>query len=148
MQIKNKTYKYLDGKKLKAGIVVGRWHSEITEKLLESAIQALKKCKVSENNIKIMRVAGSVEIPFALHKLARSQKYDFLVALGCIIRGGTPHFDYVCKMAQEGILKVMLEENIPVGFGVLTVDNIKQARVRTHAGGEAALSALELALMQ
>lgn len=147
MQTQNRTYKYLNGKKLKAGIVVARWNDEITEDLLESAMQALKKCKVLENNIKVMRVAGSVEIPFALHKLAKSKKCDFLVALGCVIRGDTPHFDYVCKMAQEGVLEIMLEDEIPVGFGVLTVDNIKQARARKHVGGEAALAALELALI-
>ena len=70
--------------------------------------------------LKVVHVAGAVEIPFALHKLAKSKKYDFLVAIGCVIRGETPHFDFVCKMAQEGILKVMLEDNIPVGFGVLS----------------------------
>lgn len=149
--------KYLDGKKLKAGIVVARWNSEITEGLLGNALSTLKKCDVSNKDIKVISVAGSVEIPFALHKLAQSKKparpngrsgrYDFLVAIGCIIRGSTPHFDYICKMAQEGILKVMIEDNIPVGFGVLTVNNIKQAKRRMHVGGEAALSALELSLI-
>ena len=150
MQVKNTKIKYLNGKGLKAGIVMARWNSEITEKLLESALSALKKGGVSEKNIKIISVAGSVEIPFALHKLAKlnkNKRYDFLVALGCIIKGGTPHFDYVCKMAQEGILEVMLEDDMPVGFGILTVNNIKQARARTHVGGEAALAALELALI-
>lgn len=147
MQIKNKTHKYLDGKRLKAGIVVARWNNEITDGLLKSTLVMLKKNKLNKKNIKVISVAGSVEIPFALHKLAMSRKYDFLVAIGCIIRGSTPHFDYVCKMAQEGILEVMLEDDIPVGFGVLTVDNTKQARARMHVGGEAALAALELALM-
>ena len=101
-----------------------------------------------EKNIRIVYVAGSVELPFALNKLALSKKYDFLVALGCVVKGETPHFDYVCKMAQEGILEVMLEENIPVGFGVLTVNNIRQARARIHVGAESALAALELALLK
>lgn len=148
MQIKNKTYKYLDGSKLKGCIVVSRWNSEITNKLLENALQAFKKCKITERNTKIVHVAGSVELPFALHKLALSRKYDFLVALGCIIRGDTPHFDYICKMAQEGVLEVMLEDDIPVGFGVLTVNNLKQAKARIHVGGEAALAALELSLIK
>ena len=148
MQIKNKSYKYLNGRKLKAGIVVARWNSEITQGLLESALATLKKCNLSDKNIRVISVAGSVEIPFALHKLAQSRKHNFLIALGCVIRGDTPHFDYVCKMAQEGILKVMLEDNIPVGFGVLTTDNIKQARVRMHVGGEAALATLELSLLK
>ena len=150
MQIrtKNKTYKYINGAKLKACIVVARWNSEITDKLLENALLALKKCKIAEKNIRIIHVAGSVEIPFALHKMALTEKYNFLVALGCIIRGETPHFDYVCKMAQEGALEVMLEDNIPVGFGVLTVNNLKQAKRRVHVGSEAALAALELGLLK
>ena len=148
MQRKSKKPKYLNGEKLKAGIVVARWNGEITAGLLESTLTMLKKNKLDSKNIRVVSVAGSVEIPYALHKLAKSKKYDFLVAIGCIIRGDTPHFDYVCKMAQEGILKVMLEDDIPVGFGVLTANNIKQARTRMHVGGEAVFAALELALME
>ena len=145
---KNKTYEYLNGSEKKACIIVARWNGEITSKLLESALKALKKCKMPEKNIRVGHVSGSVEIPFALHKLAQSGRYDFLIAIGCVIRGETPHFDYVCKIAQEGVLKVMIEDNIPVGFGVLSVNNIKQARARTHVGGEAALVALELSLLK
>ena len=152
MQIKNKQknniYKYPDGSKLKVGIVYTKWNSEITDKLLAYALDTLAKSKVGTKNIKVVHVAGAVEMPFALRRLARSKKYDFLVALGCIIRGETPHFDYVCKMAQEGILKVMLEDNIPVGFGVLTVNNLKQAKARIHVGGEAVLAGLELSIMK
>jgi len=150
MQIKNKekNKKYFNGSKLKVVIVLTRWNTEITDKLLENALQALKKCKMTEKNIRIIQVAGAVELPLALHKLALSQKYDFLVALGCIIQGDTPHFDYVCKMAQEGILKVMLEDNIPIGFGILTMNNLGQAKQRIHVGGEAALAALELSLLK
>jgi|SRR3989344_2092951 len=152
MQIKNKQKHKatadLDGSKQKGCIVVARWNGSITKKLLESALVALKKSKMLERNIRVIHVAGSVEIPFALHKIALSGKYDFLVALGCIIRGETPHFDYVAKMAQEGILEVMLEDDIPVGFGVLTVENLKQAKKRVHVGSEAAVAALELALIK
>ncbi|MFZ1019484.1 MAG: 6,7-dimethyl-8-ribityllumazine synthase [Minisyncoccia bacterium] len=148
MQIKNKTYEYFDGRKLRVGIVMARFNHEITGGLLNSALAMLKKNKIVEENVKVVFVAGAVEIPFALHKLAKSKKYDFLVAIGCVIRGETPHFDFVCKMAQEGILKVMLEDNIPVGFGVLSVNNLKQAQARYHVGGEAVLAALELALMK
>jgi 6,7-dimethyl-8-ribityllumazine synthase len=147
MQIKNKTYKYLDGGKLKVGIVVARWNSEITDGLLQNSLDMLEKNKINKKNIRVVSVAGSIEIPFALHKLAQSEKYNFLVAIGCVIRGDTPHFDYVCKMAQEGALKVIIEDNIPVGFGVLTVNNLKQAKERIHVGGEAALAALELSLL-
>ncbi len=161
MQIKNKQkeiVKYLDGSKQKACIVVARWNSEITNKLLENALLVFKKCKVPEKNIRVVSVAGSVEIPFALHKMAQLKKparpngrsvgYDFLVALGCVIRGETPHFDYVCKIAQEGVLKVMIEDNIPIGFGVLTMNNLAQAKKRIHVGGEAAIAALELSLLK
>ncbi|MCE9548832.1 6,7-dimethyl-8-ribityllumazine synthase [Candidatus Nomurabacteria bacterium] len=154
MQIENKqkghTARYLNGKGLKAGIVVARWNPEITAGLLESALEALKKSGVSAKDIEVVKVAGSVEIPFALHKMAKlsKRKYDFLVALGCIIKGETPHFDYVAKMAQEGVLEVMLEDDIPVGFGVLTVNNMKQAKARIHVGGEAALASLELGLLK
>lgn len=148
MQIKDKKYKYLNGKNMKVGIVVARWNSEITEGLFENVLQMLKNCNTVDKNIKKISVAGSVEIPFVLHKMAKSKKYDFLVALGCVIKGDTPHFIYVCKMAQEGVLKVMIEDNIPVGFGVLTVNNIKQAKKRIHVGGEAALAALELVLLK
>ncbi|MDR3519340.1 MAG: 6,7-dimethyl-8-ribityllumazine synthase [Candidatus Pacebacteria bacterium] len=152
MQIKNKQKKvsaeYLDGTKVKVGIVLTRWNSDITDKLLENALEALKKSKVNSRNIRVAHVSGAVEIPFALHKLAKSREFDFLVALGCVIKGDTPHFDYVCKMAQEGALKVMIEDNIPVGFGVLTVNNLEQTKERIHVGGEAALAALELALLK
>ena len=127
---------------------MARWNSEITDGLLDEARKAIKKCGLKAQNVKVVSVAGSVEIPFALHKLARSGKYDFLVAIGCVIRGETLHFDYVCKMAQEGVLKVMIENNIPIGFGVLTVNNMQQAKKRIHVGGEAALSALELSLLE
>lgn len=148
MQIKNKTHKYLNGSKLKGCIVVARFNNEITDKLLQNTLRILKKCKMDNKNIRVVRVAGSIELPFALHKMALTKKYNFLVALGCIIRGETPHFDYVCKMAQEGALEVMLEDDIPVGFGVLTVNNLKQAKKRIHMGGEAALAALELGLLK
>lgn len=151
MQTRNKIVKNLeeiDGRKLKACIVVTKWNSEIIAGLLTSTLGTLKACKVPEKNIRVVTVAGAIEIPFALHKLAHSGKYDFFVALGCIIRGDTPHFDYVCKMAQEGILEVMLEDHVPVGFGVLTVNNISQAKKRLHVGGEAALAALELSLLK
>ncbi len=149
MQKKNNTYKNFDGKRLKACIVVARWNNDITNRLLVNALEALKKNKVLPKNIRVVSVAGAIEIPYALHKMALSGKYDFLVALGCVIKGETPHFEYVCKMVQEGVLEVMLEDDgIPVGFGVLTVNNMKQAKARIHVGGEAAIAAIELALIK
>ncbi|MFA7253876.1 MAG: 6,7-dimethyl-8-ribityllumazine synthase [Patescibacteria group bacterium] len=147
MQIKNKNVIQFDAGHLNIGIVVARFNQDITDELLKFALETLETSRVKRNNIRIIPVAGSVEIPYALQKLAGMKKYDCLVALGCIIRGETPHFDYVCKMAQEGVLRVSLDYKIPVGFGVLTVENIDQARDRYHVGGEAALAAVELALI-
>ncbi len=141
----------MDGRKLKVGIVVSRFNQEITRELLLSAMGVLAKCKVNYKNIRVVEVAGAVEVPYVLNKMAKAKKakkFDCLIALSCIIRGETPHFDYVCKMVQEGALEVMLEEDIPVGFGVLTMNNLKQAKARYHVGGEAALAAIELATLK
>lgn len=149
MQIKNKKKITFNASKLKVGVVVSRFNQDITEGLLASALLTLERCGVKEKNIKVISVAGAIEIPHVLNKLAKSKKRpDCLVALACIIRGDTPHFDYVCKMAQEGVLEVILEEDMPIGFGVLTVNNKKQAKSRLHVGGEATLAALELALIK
>ena len=129
----------------RVGIVVARFNDNITDELLKSALNILKECRVKEKNITIVSISGSAEIPFALMRLAKQKKFDCLVALGCIIRGETAHFDYVCKMAQEGILRVSLDTNVPVGYGVLTVGNLEQAQARFHLGAEAVLAALELA---
>ena len=149
MQIKNKQKHKatadLDGSKQKGCIVVARWNGSITKKLLESALVALKKSKMLERNIRVIHVAGSVEIPFALHKIALSGKYDFLVALGCIIRGETPHFDYVAKMVTEGVLRVGLDYKIPIGFGVITADNEEQTKARLHLGRGAVIAAIHSA---
>lgn len=144
MQIKHKPANTFDGSALAVGIVTARFNQEITKGLLQSAMEMLQKFRVKEKNIKAVSVAGSMEIPYALQKLAKTKKYDCLVALGCIIRGETPHFDYVCKTAQEGVLRVSLDCGIPVGFGVITANNLRQARARRHLGGEAAVAALEL----
>ncbi len=148
MQTNDKKIPTLNGSGKKAGIVVARFNHHITDQLLASARAALAQCNVNEKDITVVQVAGAVEIPFALHALAQSKKYDFLVALGCVIRGQTPHFDYVCSMAQQGVLKVMIEDNIPVGFGILTLENTEQAQSRLGVGGDAARAALELSLIQ
>ncbi|MSU55651.1 MAG: 6,7-dimethyl-8-ribityllumazine synthase [Candidatus Taylorbacteria bacterium] len=137
-----------DASRLKVGIVVSRFNNEITEKLLESALATLKDHKVNERNIKIVSVSGSVEVPFALQILAKSKKFDCLVALGAVIKGETDHYTYVCKMAQEGVLRVMLDYSIPVGFGILMTDTQAQAEARMESGGSAASAALELALIK
>lgn len=133
----------------KYGIVVSRFNHFITDRLLEGALDALKRHGVKDENIHIFRVPGAFEIPLAIQRLAASKKYDALIAVGAVIRGGTPHFDYVANECTKGLAQVSLKFNIPVSFGVLTVDNIEQAieRAGTKAGNkgaEAALSAIEM----
>lgn len=135
------------GSAKKVGIVVARFNQSITDALLASAKSYLAECGVLEGSITTVSVAGCGEVPFALQKLAKTRQFDCLVALGCVIKGETPHFDYVCKMVQEGILKVSLDEHIPVGFGVITVLTMEQAKARTALGAQAASAALELALL-
>ena len=137
----------LDAHGIKVGIVVARFNTDITEGLLSSAMSKLYECKVEEENVAVRRVAGCVEIPYALQKLALTKRYDCLIALGCVVKGETPHFDYVCKMVQEGVLRVSLDQQIPIGFGIITTNNQAQAEARKNLGNDAAVAALELALL-
>jgi len=147
MQIQKTDRPVFDAKHLRVGIVTARFNSEITHELEKNACETLRQSGVENDNITILSVAGCVEVPYALLKLAETKHYDCLVAIGCVIRGETPHFEYVCKMAQEGVLKVSLDKSIPIGFGVLTLNTLDQARERFHVGGDAALGALEGALL-
>ncbi len=145
MRTKNHKTISVKGTGLKIGIAVSRFNQKVTEQLLQSAQNTLTKSKVKD--ITVIKVAGAMELPFALQTLAKAEKYDCLVALGCIIKGETPHFDYVCKMTQEGALRVSLDNNIPIGFGVLTLNSLDQVKDRIVVGGEATMAALELALL-
>jgi len=145
MRITQDKSKVFDAGEFKVGVVVARFNYEITSRLLESALAILKEYKVKEKNVKVVSVSGSVEIPYVLAKMAKSKKYDCLIALGAVIKGETDHYTYVCKMIQEGVLKVVLDYTIPVGFGVLTTNNLAQAMERVGSGGDAVVAALELA---
>lgn len=141
---------YFDGKDLNFAIVVSRFNVFITQKLLEGAIDVLRRHHVAEEKISIVWVPGAFEIPLVAKKLAESKKFDAVICLGAIIRGATPHFEYVAAEASKGIAQVMLETGIPVIFGILTTDTIEQAieRAGTKAGNkgaEAAFTALEIA---
>ncbi len=130
-------------------IVVARWNSEITESLLEGALRALKRQGVTKENMTVVRVPGAFELPLAASKVAKSGDFDAIICLGCVIRGGTPHFEYVCAECTRGIGEVALRENLPVAFGVLTTDDLQQAKERAadneeNKGEEAALTALEM----
>lgn len=140
----------LDGKGLRFGIVVGRFNSFISERLLEGALDCLLRHGVQDLNITVARVPGSFEIPLAASKMAKSGRYDAVICLGAVIRGSTPHFDYVSAEVSKGVASVSLESGIPVIFGVLTTDTIEQAveRAGTKAGNkgfEAAMTAIETA---
>jgi len=140
--------KKVDGSKLKIGIVVSQFNSSITESMLEGALETLKENKVKKENIKVVWVPGSFELPLACQRLAASKKNEALVALGCVIKGETDHYYYICSEVSRGIMKVMLEHNLPIGFGVLTCLNMKQAEVRSRGkenkGKEAAEAALAM----
>ena len=130
-------------------IIVARFNEFITSKLLSGATDELKRHGVDEKNIDIVWVPGAFEIPFIAKKCAETKKYNAIITLGAVIRGATPHFDYVSNEAAKGVAQVSLSEDIPVVFGILTTDNIEQAieRAGTKAGNkgsEAAKTAIEL----
>jgi len=131
------------------GVVVSRFNSFISERLLDGALDALVRHGVNEKNITVVRVPGSWEIPATCARLAKSGKVDAVVAVGAVIRGGTPHFDYVAAEVSKGVATVGMQTGVPVSFGVLTTDSIEQAveRAGTKAGNkgfDAAMAALEM----
>lgn len=133
----------------KFAMVVGRFNSFVVESLLEGAIDALVRQGIKPDDIEIYRVPGAFEIPLAVKRVAQSGKYDAIVALGAVIRGGTPHFEYVAGECTKGLGVLSLEYAMPIAFGVLTVDSIEQAIERSgtkagNKGAEAAMSALEM----
>ncbi len=146
-----KTYEgELQTKGLKLAIVVSRFNDFITNKLLDGAVDALLRHGVSEQNIDIIKVPGSFEIPIAAKKIAEKKSPDAIICLGAIIRGATPHFGYIASEVAKGIATVSLEAGIPVAFGVITADTIEQAVERAgtksgNKGWEAAMVAIEMA---
>ncbi|HEH8079369.1 6,7-dimethyl-8-ribityllumazine synthase [Staphylococcus aureus] len=140
----------LIGKDLKVAIVVSRFNDFITGRLLEGAKDTLIRHDVNEDNIDVAFVPGAFEIPLVAKKLASSGIYDAVITLGCVIRGATSHYDYVCNEVAKGVSKVNDQTNVPVIFGILTTESIEQAveRAGTKAGNkgaEAAVSAIEMA---
>ncbi|HDG3440490.1 TPA: 6,7-dimethyl-8-ribityllumazine synthase [Staphylococcus aureus] len=140
----------LIGKDLKVAIVVSRFNDFITGRLLEGAKDTLIRHDVNEDNIDVAFVPGAFEIPLVAKKLASSGNYDAIITLGCVIRGATSHYDYVCNEVAKGVSKVNDQTNVPVIFGILTTESIEQTveRAGTKAGNkgaEAAVSAIEMA---
>ena len=138
-----------DGRDVRIAIVAGRFNEFITSKLVGGALDVLKRNDVSEENIDIAWVPEVFEIPLITKKLANTQKYDAIITLGAVIKGSTPHFDYVCAEVSKGVSQISLQSELPVIFGVLTTNNIEEAieRAGTKAGNkgaDAAFSAIEM----
>jgi len=127
------------------GIVVSRFNGEISNRLLESALEALAAAGVAEERITVMPVPGAFELPIGAMALAKTRRYSCVVALGCVVRGETAHFEYVAGEAASGLQLAGLETGVPVAFGVLTVDTAEQAEARADRGADAARAALEMA---
>ena len=138
-----------NGKGLKIGIVAGRFNEFITSKLVAGAVDVLKRNDVNDDDIDVAWVPGAFEIPLITKKMAESKKYDAILALGAVIKGATPPFDYVCAEVSKGVAQISLHTGLPVMFGVLTTNNIEEAieRAGTKAGNkgaDAAFGALEM----
>ncbi|MGH2977129.1 MAG: 6,7-dimethyl-8-ribityllumazine synthase [Gaiellaceae bacterium] len=127
------------------GIVVSSFNGEISSRLLESALEALEAAGVGEERITVMAVPGAFELPIGAMALAKTRRYSCVIALGCVVRGETAHFDYVAGEAASGLQLAGLETGVPVAFGVLTVDTTEQAEARVDKGADAARAALEMA---
>ena len=132
-----------DASSYKIGIVSGQFNQEACESLIASAQEKLSEYQVPEKNIDTFRISGSAELPIILKHLAETKKYDALIAVGVIIRGATVHFDYVAKVATEGMLKVQMDYGIPIGFSVLMLENHEQLADRIRVGADAAEAALQ-----
>lgn len=133
----------------KFALIVGRFNSFVVESLVSGAIDTLVRHGVQESQISVIRAPGAFELPLVAQRVAQREEFDAIIALGAVIRGGTPHFDYVAGECTKGLAQVSLQYDVPVAFGVLTVDSIEQAIERSgtkagNKGGEAALSALEM----
>ena len=139
----------VDARGMKMGVIVSRFNNFITAKLLEGAMEGLKSHGGADDDLTVVHVPGAFEIPMVAARMAASGKFDALVCLGAVIRGDTPHFEYVCDAVTYGIGKAVWEYRIPISFGVLTTDNVQQAMERSgvkdaNKGYEAALTAVEM----
>lgn len=148
------THRTIEGgrsaKGLRIAIVAARFNHFVVDKLLASAVETLNAAGISSQDLDIVRVPGAFEIPLAAKKLAAGKNYDAVITLGAVIRGGTPHFDYVCSECARGVTEAALETGVPVLFGVLTCDDMEQAMDRAggkhgNKGADAALAAMEMA---
>jgi 6,7-dimethyl-8-ribityllumazine synthase len=148
-----KTAKIPDAGLMKFGIVVSEWNEEITSAMLEAAVQTLKKHGATEGNIVVKYVPGSFELTLGAQWLAENNEFDAIICLGCVIQGETRHFDFICQSVTQGITQLNLVYSLPVIFGVLTTNNLEQARDRSggkhgNKGDEAAVTAIKMAALR
>ena len=134
-----------DGARRGVAIVASRYNGEITSRLLETALRELDASGVGREAVTVMPVPGAFELPLAAMALAKTRRYACVIALGCVVRGETPHFDFIASEAASGLQLAALETGVPVAFGVLTVDMVEQAEARVSKGAEAVRTALEMA---
>ena len=147
--MKNTSGQLICHKSRRYGVVVSRWNDFFTEKMLGGAVDTLVRHGANEENIHIVRVPGAWELPVAVKKMTESGKFDGIIALGCLIRGATPHFDYISAEVTKGLGKLALDSGLPVSYGVITVENLDQAIERSgskagNKGGEAAAATIEM----
>ncbi len=137
------------GKKLNVCVIVSQWHKDITDALLEGVFTVFEKMEIDEFNMEVINVPGSFELPLGAQWAIKKYTPDAVICLGCIIKGETPHFNYISKSVSDGIMQLNLSHNIPVIFGVLTTDTVKQAKQRSggkhgNKGADAAMAAIEM----
>lgn len=137
-----------DGKRF--GIVASRWNSFFADRLVEGAVDALVRHGAKAGDISVAKCPGAFEIPLVAARMAKSKKYDAIICLGVLIRGSTPHFDYISAEATKGVAAVAMDENVPVSYGIITVESLEQAIERSgskagNKGAEAAMAAIEMA---
>jgi 6,7-dimethyl-8-ribityllumazine synthase len=135
-QAKKAEFAPFDASGWRLGIVTAQFNADITSQLEQSALQRAEAYSISNDQIDVVPVAGAIEIPLVLQQMAKNGTYTALLAIGCVIKGETPHFEYVCKFVTEGILQVQLSCAMPIGFGVLTCNNLAEATSRANLGGE------------
>lgn len=143
----NKKAKFADASRFRVGIAVSEYNPDITEKLLEGALITLEGFKVKKENIEVIRVPGSFELPLGCLMLLKQRRCEAVVALGCIVKGETEHDAYIASAVSDGLMHLSLQFGAPVGFGVLTVRNLEQARARVNKGEEAVRAVLQMALL-
>ncbi|MBI2623407.1 MAG: 6,7-dimethyl-8-ribityllumazine synthase [Candidatus Liptonbacteria bacterium] len=153
MRRKNKsTAKFPNASRLKVGIVASEYHGHIARGLLRGAFETLQACRVKKSNIGVLKVPGSFEVPFGCSTLLRMEKYDALVALGCIIKGETDHDVHISRAVSLALMDLSLEYGAPIGFGIINANNLAQAKARAagenNKGKEAALAAVRLGMLQ